>query len=306
MYYRMKKTILLCGVATASAIAIAAYPAPTMAEANLAAFTGLAQVCAEVYPRQPLGVRAHVQRMVKEAYGEGTQAQQKYQALLARADVQGMMQAMAQENRARKNDTTFGWEEACQPTDKSKIAVLQPRSEAQVTPNTVVPVAAPLAVKPVTAQTAPSATKATHPTPLNCLSFTSNGQGPGSSRFIAHNGATLASLGNIGSITGRIWGATSSDGNLRTINLTANSAWQGQGYQSSGPTGGWHTLLVGTAPNYVDAIDLRFGTKDGIHPGKARVPQGTDSLYVVQRNTKNAEVRMNIQGFDLTVCGAAK
>lgn len=64
--------------------------------------------------------------------------------------------------------------------------------------------------------------------------------------------------------------------------------------------------MVGTAPNYVDAIDLRFCTKDGIHPGKTRVPQGTDSLYVVQRNTKNAEVRMNIQGFELMVCGAAK
>jgi hypothetical protein len=58
MHYRMKKIILLCGVTTASAIAMAAEPAPSMTEANLAAFTGLAQVCAEVYPRQPLGVQA--------------------------------------------------------------------------------------------------------------------------------------------------------------------------------------------------------------------------------------------------------
>jgi hypothetical protein len=244
--------------------------------------------------------------MVKEAYGEGALAQQKYQALLARSDVQGMLQAMAQENRARKGDATFGWEEACQPTDKSKIAVLQPRSEAPAAPNTVTPVAAPTAVKPVTAQTAPAAMKAAQAAPTNCLNFAHNGQGPGSNRFVAHNGASLGSLGSISTITGRIWGVTSSDGSLRTINLTANSLWQGQGYQSSGPTGGWQTLMVGTAPNYVDAIDLRFGTKDGIHPGKAKVPQGTDSLYVVQRNTKNADVRMNIQGFELTVCGAAK
>lgn len=305
MPYRMKKIIFLCGLATAST-AFAADPAPSMTEASLAAFTGLAQVCAEVYPRQPLGVQANVQRMVKEAYGDGAQAQQKYQALLARTDVQGMLQAMVQENRARKNDTQFGWEDACQPTDKSKSAVLQPRSEAPATPNTAAPVAASIAVKPVAAQTAPVAIKPALPAATHCLNFAHNGQGPGSSRFIAHNGASLDSLGSINTITGRIWGATSRDGSLRTVNLTANSVWQGQGYQSSGPTGGWQTLMVGTAPDYVDAIDLRFGTKDGIHPGKTRVPQGTDSMYVVQRNTKNAEVRMNIQGFELTVCGTVK
>ncbi len=181
-------------------------------------------------------------------------------------------------------------------------------ANALTTPNAKQPTT-PLT--PAVWQAAPALTEPTvaivaKPTPLNCLNFTSNGQGPGSSRFIAHNGATLGSLGSIGSITGRIWGATSSDGSLRTINLTANSVWQGQGYQSSGPTGGWQTLMVGTAPSYVDAIDLRFGTKDGIHPGKEVVPQGTDSLYVVQRNTKNPDVRINIQGFELTVCGAVK
>lgn len=302
----MKKIILLCGIFTACTTAQAADPAPSMTEANLAAFSGLAQVCAEVYPGQPLGVQAHVQRMVKEAYGDGTQAQQKYQALLARSDVQGMLQAMVQENRARKSDAKFGWEEACQPTDKSLRTAPAPRSEAPAAPSTAAAVTAPTAQKPLAPQTAPAAIKAVQVAPANCLNFAHNGQGPGSNRFIAHNGASLGSLVSIGTITGRIWGVTSSDGSLRTINLTANSLWQGQGYQSSGPTGGWQTLMVGTAPNYVDAIDLRFGTKDGIHPGKARVPQGTDSLYIVQRNTKNADVRMNIQGFELTVCGATK
>jgi hypothetical protein len=300
----MKKTILLFCSAIACATALAA--APTMMEANLAAFTGLAQVCAEVYPRQPLGVQAQVQRMVKETYGEGAQAQQKYQAMLAQPDVLGMLQAMVQENRARKGDASFGWEQACQPTDKTQKAELPSGHEAPKLPNTAPATAAPAAVKPVAVQAVPPANSLAKAMPENCLRFANNGHGPGSSRFVAHNGANLGSLGSISTITGRIWGATSSDGSLRTINLMASSVWQGQGYQSSGPTGGWQTLMVGSAPSYVDAIDMRFGTKDGIHPGKARVPQGTDSLYVVQRNTKNAEVRMNIQGFELTVCGAAK
>ena len=142
-----------------------------------------------------------------------------------------------------------------------------------------------------------------------CLSFVNNGFGPSgsvNSSYVAHNGANLGAISNIQTITGRIWGVASQNGfnnGVRTVTATISSTWSNRGFENSGPTGGWQTLTLSEAPNFLDVIDVRFGILDGIHPGKTNVPQGTNSLYLVQRNNDITRVQVNIQGFELKVCG---
>jgi predicted RNase H-like nuclease len=113
------KTALLLVLATLGVSASALEP-PTQDQAILAAFTGLSQVCAEVYPKQALGIASKLERMVQEVYGEGAQAQQKYQIFLLRDDIKEFLQIMLQDNRSRIGDATFGWEQGCQPSSTDK------------------------------------------------------------------------------------------------------------------------------------------------------------------------------------------
>lgn len=112
--------------------------------------------------------------------------------------------------------------------------------------------------------------------------------------------------------------------------------WQSGGYGNWGPTGGWQSIItwrdksdlnkmalgthegnVQSMPNIIDQIDIRFGVNDGLSPGKAIVPQGVDSLYVVQRNIDyrkdgklidkpNSEMSLQIESFDINICGQQK
>ncbi len=122
---------------------------------------------------------------------------------------------------------------------------------------------------------------------------------------------------SIDTISGTIGGTRTTGASTLTISATPPAGkWRNQGYKvpAWGPTGGWtsYTEYLGGAPSgppmmQTDVIDVRFGTDDGLNPGKAQVPQGVQGLYVVQRNeTGHAPLRLTIQRFNLTICGKPK
>ena len=137
-----------------------------------------------------------------------------------------------------------------------------------------------------------------------CLDFASNGTGPGSSKYVAHNGASLSRLANITHIEGVVQGKTGYESE-KPISLTLNAAsnWRDSGYMGRGPTGGWKTWASSGDANPDNLIDIRFGAADGIYPGKTKVPAGTQSLYLVQRNTQDGHALKTFDSFTLSICG---
>lgn len=148
-----------------------------------------------------------------------------------------------------------------------------------------------------------------------CQTFISNAMPYG---YVGVNNVDLGSVfSSIDTISGQIRGTRTNGPDTINIPVTAPvGMWGNQGYlvPAWGSTGGWKSFiryLGGSYPGAIqlmqDVIDVRFGTDDGIHPGKGIVPPGVQGLYVVQRNeTGHAPLRLNIQSFSLTICGKAK
>jgi hypothetical protein len=145
----------------------------------------------------------------------------------------------------------------------------------------------------------------THP---GCQTFKSNGYA-----FNAYPAAlnTTLSFNSISTITGNIYGQNWISGLPETRVLNANTDWHNGGYAggSFGTTGGWNSSFHysggAVIANGKDLIDIRFGSQDGISPGKANSPKGTQPLYIVQRNRDMAKKNdgMTLAGFDLKICG---
>lgn len=154
-----------------------------------------------------------------------------------------------------------------------------------------------------------------------CETYVSNGRPFG---YVGTTGVNLgAKFSSIESVTGTVTGTRTTGAD--TITMPGNphaSMWQNQGYfvPPWGPTGGWKSFvqylgkitpapasMAGAALMITDIVDVRFGTQDGIYPGKASVPQGIDSLYVVQRNERgHAPLRLTPTDFNLKICGQPK
>ena len=145
-----------------------------------------------------------------------------------------------------------------------------------------------------------------------CQTFNSNAMPYG---YAGVNGVDLGSVfSSITSVSGTISGTRPAG--TSTLTLGGAAQWRNAGYLSPpwGPTGGWssHVTYINGGTTYnaqavLDVIDVRFGTDDGINPGKAQVPQGVQPLYVVQRNEAgHAPMRLNIQQFAITICGQPK
>ncbi len=122
----------------------------------------------------------------------------------------------------------------------------------------------------------------------------------------------------IDTISGTISGSRTNAPNT-TVTLpkaAPTGMWGNRGYLVPpwGSTGGWKSYMGYLGGGYpgqplmlMDVIDVRFGTNDGIHPGKAQVPQGVQGLYVVQRNEHgHAPLKLAIKSFSLTICGQPK
>jgi hypothetical protein len=151
--------------------------------------------------------------------------------------------------------------------------------------------------------------------PLVCQTFVSNANPYG---YVGMANVDLGSVfASIDTIEGTISGNRSNGPATITLPKTApNGMWGNQGYLSPpwGNTGGWKSYMgyigggyPGTPLMMMDMVDVRFGTDDGIHPGKASVPQGVHGLYVVQRNERgHAPMKLGITGFNLKICGKAR
>ncbi len=151
--------------------------------------------------------------------------------------------------------------------------------------------------------------------PLVCQTFASNANPYG---YVGVANVDLGSVfASIDTIEGTISGNRSNGPATITLPKNApNGMWGNQGYLSPpwGNTGGWKSYMgylggayPGTPLMMMDVVDVRFGTDDGIHPGKASVPQGVQGLYVVQRNEHgHAPMKLGITGFNLKICGKAK
>ncbi len=148
-----------------------------------------------------------------------------------------------------------------------------------------------------------------------CQTFVSNAMPYG---YVGVDNVNLGAVfSSIDTINGMISGTRTTGASTMTIPASPPAGkWRNQGYKvpAWGPTGGWtsYTEYLGGAPSgtplmQTDVIDVRFGRDDGINPGKAQVPQGVQGLYVVQRNqTGHAPLKLAIQKFTLTICGAPK
>jgi hypothetical protein len=147
-----------------------------------------------------------------------------------------------------------------------------------------------------------------------CQTFNSNAMPYG---YVGVANVDLGSVfSTIDTISGTISGNRSNGpATVALPKITPNGMWGNQGYfvPAWGSTGGWKSYIgylggtyPGTATSMLDVIDIRFGTDDGIHPGKAIVPQGVQGLYVVQRNEHgHSPLRLEIKNFNLTICGKA-
>ncbi len=122
-----------------------------------------------------------------------------------------------------------------------------------------------------------------------CQAFISNATPYG---YVGVDNVDLGSVfSSIDTISGTISGTRTTGPSTLTIPVSPPAGkWRNQGYlvPAWGPTGGWssYTEYLGGAPSgppmmQTDVIDVRFGTDDGINPGKAQVPQGVQGLYVV-------------------------
>lgn len=169
-----------------------------------------------------------------------------------------------------------------------------------------------MAIQPAFAQAQPPQAAASGKV---CQTFFSNATPYG---YIGVDNVDLGAVfSSIDTITGTLYGTRPSGASTLTISASPPSGqWRNQGYlvPAWGPTGGWSSFTAylggtqsGPPLSQVDVVDVRFGTNDGINPGKTQVPQGTHGLYVVQRNEiGHAPLRLTIQRFNLTICGAPK
>lgn len=142
----------------------------------------------------------------------------------------------------------------------------------------------------------------------HCNTYKNNG-----TAFNAYPSALNTKLDflTITAITGTIYGQNWKTGLPEQRALNAATDWHNGGYLggSFGTTGGWGSAFFysgGTGiANGKDLIDVRFGAQDGLSPGKAKSPTGTQHLYIVQRNRDMAKKNdgMTLAGFDLKICG---
>lgn len=153
------------------------------------------------------------------------------------------------------------------------------------------------------------------------------------SLFWGHPAAKTVNLAQIfrtiDTIDGEISGTReNAPATIKIEKQAATKNWSNGGYYipAWGPTSGWKSyfnwaneenpreMTQFSKSNIMDHIDVRFGVNDGIFPGKAIIPQGEDSLYLVQRNisyTKggkvitppNAYKSIRIENFELNICG---
>ncbi len=168
---------------------------------------------------------------------------------------------------------------------------------------------------PITPIFAQAQTPQTNAAGQICQTFISNATPYG---YVGVDNVDLGAVfDSIDTISGTIGGTRTTGASTLTIPASPPvGKWRNQGYKvpAWGPTGGWtsYTEYLGGAPSgtaqmQTDVIDVRFGRDDGINPGKTMVPQGVHGLYVVQRNeTGHAPLKLNIQNFNLTICGKPK
>jgi hypothetical protein len=118
----MKKFLAIALIASNTA-AFSAEPfiidLPKQEEKTLLLFSVMNRICMELYPNTKLGNSDTVNEWIKEMYGDGDQAQKKYQAFLARPDVRVQFSGAYKDLRVtfkREDPETAG---ACRPADKS-------------------------------------------------------------------------------------------------------------------------------------------------------------------------------------------
>ena len=262
-------------------------------EQQLATLTSVAQTCSALYPGEK-HAQLLVEEQIQDTYGEGPQAQRKYAAFLAKPETKALLADSHAEFEKRRGKADHEWIPKCFSAERRASGLLLP---------TKVP--APVPDKPTSAP-ATQALAVAQKGATTCLDFASNGTGPGSSKYIAHNGASLGRLANITRIEGVVRGKTGYEPE-KPISLTFNSVsnWRDSGYVGRGPTGGWKTWASSSDANPVNLIDIRFGVADGIYPSKTSVPAGTQSLYLVQRNTQDRHALKTFDSFTLSICGAS-
>ena len=260
-------------------------------EQKLATLTGDAQVCSALYPGEKFA-QVLVDEQIQDTYGEGPQAQRKYAAFLAKPETKALLADSLSEFEKRRGKADYEWIPKCFSAERRASGALLPTKAPTPAPDKPTPT-------PATQALAVAQNGST-----TCLDFASNGTGPGNSKYVAHNGASLSRLANITRIEGMVRGKTGYESE-RPISLTLNgaSSWRDTGYMGRGPTGGWKTWASSGDAEPENLIDIRFGAADGIHPGKTKVPAGTQSLYLVQRNTQDGHALKTFDSFTLSICG---
>jgi hypothetical protein len=117
------KNFLAAALISVSTVAFSAEPfiidLPKEEEKTLLLFSVMTKVCGEVFPGTKLGISDTVNEAISDMYGQGDQAQKKYQAFLARPDVRVQFNGVYKDLRSdfkRDDRETAG---ACRPADKS-------------------------------------------------------------------------------------------------------------------------------------------------------------------------------------------
>ena len=133
-----------------------------------------------------------------------------------------------------------------------------------------------------------------------CRNFAPNGS------FYGYQADLNVDLAGSFSSIDEIYGVatTASGHNILLQKTSPAGSWIDQGYGPSAAggqyyaTGGWLTFNGNPSlPASTSGLDVRFGSADGISPGKTTVPTGTQALYMVDRGSTA------ISNFNLTVCG---
>lgn len=280
-------------------------------ETNLPKLASDARICNTLYPGEKFS-QTLLNESIENLYGEGAQAQRKVEAFLAKPETK------AELDRQLKFFEDTGWrrddyKNQCFSNERLRSGVPLPAKVLQPalnSPAAKAAVAAPVGPAPMPDKPAQPMAKAAPTAGQNsqtlCLDFASNGVGPGSSKYIAHNGASLQQLASITRIEGTVRGKTAAEPDKPvSLKLDAAANWRDSGYAGRGPTGGWLSWASSLDTNPDNLLDIRFGPRDGISPGKASVPAGEQSLYLVQRNTKNVQALQSFDSFTLQVCGTS-
>ena len=121
-----------------------------------------------------------------------------------------------------------------------------------------------------------------------CRNFAPNGS------FYGYQADLNVDLAGSFSSIDEIYGVatTASGHNILLQKTSPAGSWIDQGYGPSAAggqyyaTGGWLTFNGNPSlPASTSGLDVRFGSADGISPGKTTVPTGTQALYMVDRGS---------------------